>query len=397
MYTVPHSHSWEIYKCKAVDKWPVCVQVMVSVEKNTFHLVVDGFRVPDGILPAEEGSSLALQNPVYLGSDPASKTSWAQVSKQTQTVTASKQTRHNTMWGCDCDSPVGLYLVHNYHIYYDIYIYILENVCLVLKWCPSVSLSGWLSSQEECDWLYTPFQSVQCSGWWTSRQSRGPALLWWGNRGWGILCWHRTCGLRCGLYIFINKKYYNCGVLVVSIIAWINHFIHPITLTKILCVLDKFFTVGSRFELTFEARPRNTTGLLFHARGRHRNSLSVFMRKNKVLLNLINLYMGLWSWIQCKPEVYWNVWKTLEYHFCSESQVEVHVNDGLGDYSASVTPQQNLCDGTFHVIAGTYPSHINHWFILIQYRYQHIFYKDLEGSSNSQSIYCIPQCPNRTM
>ena len=128
----------------------------------------------------------------------------------TQTVMASKQTRHNPMWGCDCDSPVGLYLVHNYHIYYDIYIYILENVCLVLKLCPSVSLSGWLSSQEECDWLYTPFQSVQCSGWWTSRQSRGPALLWWGNRDWGILCWHRACGLRCGLYIVINMWCLSC-------------------------------------------------------------------------------------------------------------------------------------------------------------------------------------------
>ncbi|XP_023853748.1 laminin subunit alpha-3 [Salvelinus sp. IW2-2015] len=181
--------------------------VMVSVEKNTFHLVVDGFRVPDGILPAEEGSSLALQNPVYLGSDPASKTSWGQGGSLPK----------KSVIGC----------IRHFKVY---------NV-----------LVG------------------------------EPAA----NHG-APPCFDGAT--ETGAYF-----------------AGTGHV-----------VLDKFFTVGSRFELTFEARPRNTTGLLFHARGRRRNSLSVFMRKNKV---------------------------------------EVHVNDGLGDYSASVTPQQNLCDGTFHVIA----------------------------------------------
>ncbi|XP_054586009.1 laminin subunit alpha-3 isoform X3 [Nothobranchius furzeri] len=41
-----------------------------SVEKNHFHLLVDGIRVTDGILPNNEGSSLQLNNPVYLGGDP---------------------------------------------------------------------------------------------------------------------------------------------------------------------------------------------------------------------------------------------------------------------------------------------------------------------------------------
>ncbi|XP_075943399.1 laminin subunit alpha-3 [Anarhichas minor] len=49
-------------------------RVEVSVEKSTFHMLVDGIRVADGHLPNNEGSSLDLHNPVYLGADPKSKT-----------------------------------------------------------------------------------------------------------------------------------------------------------------------------------------------------------------------------------------------------------------------------------------------------------------------------------
>ncbi|XP_045906061.1 laminin subunit alpha-3-like isoform X2 [Micropterus dolomieu] len=49
-------------------------RVELSVEKSTFHLLVDGIRVTDGYLPNNEGSSLDLHNPVYLGGDPISKT-----------------------------------------------------------------------------------------------------------------------------------------------------------------------------------------------------------------------------------------------------------------------------------------------------------------------------------
>ncbi|XP_062251833.1 laminin subunit alpha-3-like [Platichthys flesus] len=44
-------------------------RVEFSVEKSTFHLLVDGVRVVDGRLPNNEGSSLDLHNPVYLGGD----------------------------------------------------------------------------------------------------------------------------------------------------------------------------------------------------------------------------------------------------------------------------------------------------------------------------------------
>lgn len=45
----------------------------LSVEKSSFHLLVDRFRVTDGVLPNGEGSSLKLLNPVYLGGDPSGR------------------------------------------------------------------------------------------------------------------------------------------------------------------------------------------------------------------------------------------------------------------------------------------------------------------------------------
>ncbi|XP_039983754.1 laminin subunit alpha-3 isoform X2 [Xiphias gladius] len=49
-------------------------RVQFSVENSTFHLLVDEIRVTDGHLPNNEGSSLDLHNPVYLGGDPKSGT-----------------------------------------------------------------------------------------------------------------------------------------------------------------------------------------------------------------------------------------------------------------------------------------------------------------------------------
>ncbi|KAK5907285.1 hypothetical protein CesoFtcFv8_005153 [Champsocephalus esox] len=48
------------------DDWH---RVEFSVEKSSFHLLVDGIRVTDGHLPNNEGSSLDFPNPVYLGGD----------------------------------------------------------------------------------------------------------------------------------------------------------------------------------------------------------------------------------------------------------------------------------------------------------------------------------------
>lgn len=50
------------------------MQVEFSIEKSTFHLLVDGVRVTDGHLANDEGSSLDLHSPVYLGGDPGANT-----------------------------------------------------------------------------------------------------------------------------------------------------------------------------------------------------------------------------------------------------------------------------------------------------------------------------------
>uniref|UniRef100_UPI0037E6FAA4 laminin subunit alpha-3 n=1 Tax=Semicossyphus pulcher TaxID=241346 RepID=UPI0037E6FAA4 len=48
-------------------------RVEFSVERSSFHLLVDGVRVTDGHLPDSEGSSLDLMNPVSLGGEPTGR------------------------------------------------------------------------------------------------------------------------------------------------------------------------------------------------------------------------------------------------------------------------------------------------------------------------------------
>ncbi|MFT7812246.1 laminin subunit alpha-3 [Arapaima gigas] len=77
-------------------------------------------------------------------------------------------------------------------------------------------------------------------------------------------------------------------------------------------ILENSFVVGFSFELVFEVRPRNLTGIVFHVGSSHGHHLSLFMRKGEVI---------------------------------------VQVNNGAGQFGVSVTPQQPLCDGTFHRVA----------------------------------------------
>ncbi|XP_053178329.1 laminin subunit alpha-3 [Scomber japonicus] len=48
-------------------------KIELSVEMNTYHLLVDGTRADDGRLPNNDGLALDLYNPVYLGGDPLRK------------------------------------------------------------------------------------------------------------------------------------------------------------------------------------------------------------------------------------------------------------------------------------------------------------------------------------
>uniref|UniRef100_A0A8D0C9K3 Laminin subunit alpha-4 n=1 Tax=Salvator merianae TaxID=96440 RepID=A0A8D0C9K3_SALMN len=77
-------------------------------------------------------------------------------------------------------------------------------------------------------------------------------------------------------------------------------------------ILDESFSLGLRFEVVFEIRPRSSSGILMHA--------------HSVNGEFLNLHM-------------------------KQGQVIVKLNNGIKDFSTSVTPKQNLCDGRWHRIA----------------------------------------------
>ncbi|KAK1157833.1 hypothetical protein AOXY_G24001 [Acipenser oxyrinchus oxyrinchus] len=75
--------------------------------------------------------------------------------------------------------------------------------------------------------------------------------------------------------------------------------------------LDNSFAVGQDFEMMLEVRPVTDTGLLFHI-GKKRHYLTLY---------------------------------------AENGEVTVKVNNGGGEFSASVTPEQSLCNGRWHHIA----------------------------------------------
>ncbi|KAK7835265.1 hypothetical protein U0070_017801, partial [Myodes glareolus] len=76
-------------------------------------------------------------------------------------------------------------------------------------------------------------------------------------------------------------------------------------------VLDESFNIGLKFEIAFEVRPRSSSGTLVHGHSVNGEYLNVHMRNGQVI---------------------------------------VKVNNGVRDFSTSVTPKQNLCDGRWHRI-----------------------------------------------
>ncbi|XP_030874033.1 laminin subunit alpha-4 [Leptonychotes weddellii] len=76
-------------------------------------------------------------------------------------------------------------------------------------------------------------------------------------------------------------------------------------------VLDESFNIGLKFEIAFEVRPRSSSGTLVHGHSVNGEYLNVHMKKGQVL---------------------------------------VKVNNGIRDFSTSVTPKQSLCDGRWHRI-----------------------------------------------
>lgn len=76
-------------------------------------------------------------------------------------------------------------------------------------------------------------------------------------------------------------------------------------------VLDESFNIGLKFEIAFEVRPRSSSGTLVHGHSVNGEYLNVHMKSGQVI---------------------------------------VKVNNGVRDFSTSVTPKQNLCDGRWHRI-----------------------------------------------
>nr|XP_008118846.2 PREDICTED: laminin subunit alpha-4 [Anolis carolinensis] len=77
-------------------------------------------------------------------------------------------------------------------------------------------------------------------------------------------------------------------------------------------ILDESFSLGMKFEVIFEIRPRSSSGILMHAHSVNREFLNIHMK---------------------------------------EGQVIVKLNNGIKEFSTSVIPKQNLCDGQWHRIA----------------------------------------------
>nr|XP_006123285.1 laminin subunit alpha-4 [Pelodiscus sinensis] len=77
-------------------------------------------------------------------------------------------------------------------------------------------------------------------------------------------------------------------------------------------ILDESFSLGLKFEVVFEIRPRSSSGILMHGHSVNGEYLNMHMKQGQVIVKL---------------------------------------NNGIRDFSTSVTPKQSLCDGTWHRIA----------------------------------------------
>nr|XP_048700717.1 laminin subunit alpha-4 [Caretta caretta] len=77
-------------------------------------------------------------------------------------------------------------------------------------------------------------------------------------------------------------------------------------------ILDESFSLGLKFEVVFEIRPRSTSGILMHCHSVNGEYLNMHMKQGQVIVKL---------------------------------------NNGIRHFSTSVTPKQSLCDGMWHRIA----------------------------------------------
>ncbi|XP_054841846.1 laminin subunit alpha-3 [Eublepharis macularius] len=86
-------------------------------------------------------------------------------------------------------------------------------------------------------------------------------------------------------------------------------------------VIEKSFLMGLDYTIVFNIRPRSSTGILIHTGNTQRNYLTVYMEGGTLIAS---------------------------------------GNNGAGEFSTSVTPQQPLCDGKWHTVAVTQKQNIVH-------------------------------------
>lgn len=203
------------------------MQVQFSVEKSTFHLLVDGVRVTDGHLANDEGSSLDLHDLVYLGGDPARNTKV-------------------------CSKPASL------------------PICRPFPTCAHRNpLSSALFTR---DTTFPRTASSVVSG--MSKSTR----KFCGNP-------RRATKLRHASTLGQRRAHTSTGAMSSPVR---KHFtlqedVNTSVDTMSSSVPDQPLYIGSQFVLVFELRPHRLAGLLFHANN-HRTSLNVFLNETEVKL-----------------------------------------------------------------------------------------------------------------
>nr|XP_056710908.1 laminin subunit alpha-3 [Euleptes europaea] len=86
-------------------------------------------------------------------------------------------------------------------------------------------------------------------------------------------------------------------------------------------VLENSFSMDLEYTIIFNIRPRSLTGILIHTGNKQRNYLTVYVEQGTLIAS---------------------------------------GNNGAGEFSTSVTPQQPLCDGKWHTVAVTQKQNIVH-------------------------------------
>lgn len=106
---------------------------------------------------------------------------------------------------------------------------------------------------------------------------------------------------------------------------------------------DQSLVLGRDLEIQMEVRPVSASGLLLHAGMSPDQYLSLALSHGEVRREPDQEHEVQIDWIHDQ-----GVWVCV--HVCV--QVIVSINSGTGDFSASFTPDDSVCNGHWHTITG---------------------------------------------